>query len=257
MIRQHKTWRIHAEKCVDSTNSEAARLIDAGELESAPALAVTAEMQTAGKGRTERAWHSPADGGLWFSLALVPPKEPEHLAQITLLAAVAVAEAVAEETGIRLGIKWPNDLLHEGRKVCGILTETRPREKESLPVIIGIGLNVNQDAGGFPGELAATATSLRMIAGVPQQRETIFHSILDKFHTWYELWLANGFEPVRQTWISASCTLRRPLSWEENGRRRAGVAVDLETDGSLRVCMDDGGIHRLNAGEIRFLRTAQ
>lgn len=260
MERQHGTWRIVERECVDSTNSEAGRLVDAGELAAHPALAVVARRQTAGKGRAERAWHSPAGGGLWFSLAIAPRKEPEHLAQITLLAAVAVAEAVTEETGVALGIKWPNDLLYGDRKVCGILTETRPAADDdgaaSVPVIVGIGLNVNQNEGDFPPELCDTATSLAVAAGKSLDGMRIFHKILEKFHTWYELWLAEGFEPVRQKWIGSSCTMRRLLSWEEGGKRRSGTAVDLETDGSLRVCMDDGAIHLLNAGEIRFLRAS-
>ena len=254
----HGIWRIYAKDCVDSTNDEAARLVAGGNTGSAP-IAVIAAQQTAGKGRTGRSWHSPAEGGLWFSLVVTPDKEPAHLSQITLLAAVAVAEAVEEVTGVAPGIKWPNDLLHEGKKLCGILTQTAPvdAQDEALPVIVGIGLNVAGKAEDFPPDLKDCATSLSAITGVAQDGQKIFLKILDKFHAWYELWLAEGFAPVRQKWIDASCTMNRTLSWEEGGARRIGKAVDLETDGSLRVCMDDGAIHRLNAGEIRFLRAAQ
>lgn len=268
MLHQNIGWRIHKVQSVDSTNSEAERLIRSLGINDAHQLAVVADMQTSGKGRRERNWFSPPGAGLWCSVALVPEIQIEHLAQLTLVAAVAVSDAVEALTGARLGIKWPNDLLHEGKKVCGILTETVPlpqgddeSDTERTPVVIGIGVNLNQREGDFPAELRDAATSLALIGKLPEgrtvSRDIIFTGILEKLHTWYELWMAEGFEPVRQRWINRSCTMNRLLSWEEGGKRMMGTAVDLEPDGSLRVCMQDGAIHRLNAGEIRFLRPAQ
>lgn len=267
MLHQNMGWRIYKVQSVDSTNNEAERLIRSLGINDAHQLAVVADTQTSGKGRRERNWLSPSGVGLWCSLAVVPKIQIENLAQLTLVAAVAVAEAIEAQTGARVGIKWPNDILHEGKKICGILTETVPLpqgndecDTECVPVVVGIGVNLNQRAGDFPPELADVATSLAMIANMPEghlvSRDTVFTGILEKFHTWYERWLAEGFAPVRQQWIDKSCTMNRLLSWEESGERMMGTAVDLEPDGSLRVCMKDGAIHRLNAGEIRFLRPA-
>ena len=170
MLHQNIGWRIYKVQSVDSTNSEAERLIRSLGINDAHQLAVVADMQTSGKGRRERNWFSPPGAGLWCSAALVPEIQIEHLAQLTLVAAVAVSDAVEALTGARLGIKWPNDLLHEGKKVCGILTETVPlpqgddeSDTERTPVVIGIGVNLNQREEDFPAELRDAATSLALI----------------------------------------------------------------------------------------------
>lgn len=269
MLHGNMGWRIYTMQSVDSTNTEAERLIRSLGINDTHQLAVVADRQTSGKGRCrERNWFSPSGFGLWCSLVLVPEIQSESLAQLTLVAAVAVAEAVEEETGVHLGIKWPNDLLYNGQKVCGILTEAVPLpqgdfecDTERMPVVVGIGVNLNQREGDFPSELQGSATSLAMIKELPEgqsvSRDSVFTGILKRFHTWYELWMTEGFAPVRQKWINLSCTMNRALCWEESGKYMEGTAVDLDPDGSLRVCMKDGAIHRLNAGEIRFLRPAQ
>jgi len=267
MLQQKCGWRIRKMESVDSTNREAERLVRTLGGKEAHCVAVIADMQTEGRGRYERNWFSPPKLGLWCSAILVPEVSMEDLSQVTLVAAVAVAQAVQELTGVQLGIKWPNDLLYEGRKVCGILTETVPLPQGDMeddagrqPVVVGIGLNVHQKTCDFPPELREDATSLALAARLhgarPVSRESVFTGILEKLHTWYELWKAEGFAPIRESWIAQSCTMNRLLSWEEGGKRMEGTAVDLEPDGSLRVCMQDGAIHRLNAGEIRFLRPA-
>ncbi len=124
-----------------------------------------AERQTAGRGRLGRTWHSPAGQNLYCSIVLRPPLAPAAVPQLGLVVGVAVADAVAEATGLRPAIKWPNDVLLGGRKVCGILTEMEAEVERVHHVIAGIGVNLNLEARAFPRELRRKATSLRIATG--------------------------------------------------------------------------------------------
>lgn len=153
---------VEAHEVIGSTNERAKELARQGAPEG---LLVTAEQQTAGKGRLGRPWQTPAGRALALSLLLRPLIPPTLAPRLTLVAAVAVAEAVRAETGLPVGIKWPNDLQIAGRKLCGILTEMEAEIEQVRFVVLGIGLNVNQTLAEFPPELRETATSLRLALG--------------------------------------------------------------------------------------------
>ncbi|BCV20099.1 bifunctional ligase/repressor BirA [Moorella sp. Hama-1] len=232
---------------VGSTNQVAKELADGGAPEG---TVVIADCQTGGRGRRGRNWLSPARKGIWFSVILRPRVAPVQAPQLTLLAAVAVTAAVRERTGLPLGIKWPNDLLAGGRKVCGILTEIKAEIDVVEYIVLGVGLNANLEAGDFSPEVRPLATSLYLETGRPVERLPLFRRILYGLEKWYERWQEEGFAPVRNAWKEASVTLGREVqvnSWREIFQ---GVATDIDDEGALLVRDAGGQLRRFNSGEV-------
>ncbi len=232
---------------VGSTNQVAKELADAGKPEG---TTVIAEFQTSGRGRRGRTWISPPYKGIGFSIILRPRVVPAQTPQLTLMAAVAVAAAIREFTGLPPGIKWPNDLLAGERKLCGILTEIKAEIDALEYVVLGIGLNVNLEADDFSPDFRQAATSIYLELGYKVERLPLFQRILYRLEKWYETWQERGFEPVRQAWKEANVTLGRQVradSWQETF---TGVAVDIDSQGALLVRGPGGEIRRFYAGEI-------
>jgi BirA family biotin operon repressor/biotin-[acetyl-CoA-carboxylase] ligase len=230
------------ERC-GSTNDEAAAWARAG----APHGAlVVAEAQSAGRGRLRRAWHSPPGENLYFSTVLRPAIAPQLAPPLTLLAAVALAEAVAAH-GATPALKWPNDLLLDGKKAAGILTEMATAAGAIQHVIVGIGVNIN--ARTFPPELPA-ATSLALALGRTVDRTRFAAALCDHLERWYERFLVEGAAPVVAAWRARSPLLGRPVEVDSAGERLRGIAEDIDPDGALRLRLADGRTHRVLAGEI-------
>lgn len=241
-ISKH-AWVLRALDTVDSTQAEVARLARAGAPEG---TVITALHQTAGRGRWTRSWWDAPGESLLLSLLLRPPVPPAQAPQLTLVAAVAVVDAVREAAGVAARIRWPNDVLANGLKLCGILAEASSGADGRLQhVVLGIGININQTA--FPPEIAGRATSLRALTGAPQDRAAVLGALLDALRRWYETYLAAGLGPVREAWCRASLTLGERVTAPGG---LAGLAVDLDQDGALLVRGDDGSLHRLSSGEI-------
>ncbi|MFC4768962.1 biotin--[acetyl-CoA-carboxylase] ligase [Effusibacillus consociatus] len=225
-------------KVVDSTNVVAAKLADEGEPEG---TLVISDQQTGGKGRRGRPWFSPPGTGIWMSLVLRPQLPMAHAPQLTLVAAVAVSQALTEVTGSQAGIKWPNDILFDDRKCCGILTEMNMESEEITSVILGIGINVNQVRSDFPEEIQGIATSLREITGHPIPRASVVQRILEKFETLYDQYVENGsFACIRDQWKKQSITLGRHVSAATSRGIITGVAVDIDEMGALVVETEQG-----------------
>ena len=166
--------RVYRYETVGSTNTELMALARQG---AAEGTVVLAGQQTAGRGRMGRSFQSPAGLGLWMSVLLRPTCPPERLPPVTALTAAACAGAIREVRGAEVGVKWPNDLVLDGRKLCGILTELESGG-EGLALVIGIGLNVSQRREDFPPELRETAGSLAMLTGREVPREALAGAIL-------------------------------------------------------------------------------
>ncbi|MGB9662045.1 MAG: biotin--[acetyl-CoA-carboxylase] ligase [Moorellaceae bacterium] len=232
---------------VGSTNQVAKELADAGAPEGA---VVVAERQTSGRGRLGRFWLSPAGKGIWVSLILRPRVSPMQLPQLSLLAAVAVKESIEEATGLRPGIKWPNDLLLRERKVAGILTEMRAEIDTTQYVVLGIGINVNLEREDFTPELESQATSLRLEAGREVARLSLLNALLCRLEYWYERWLEEGFSPVRAAWKEASITLGRQVKVIASDKVYLGVARDIDGEGALVMEEAAGGLRRFTYGEV-------
>ena len=166
---------------IDSTNNEIRRMAENGAPDGTLAIA---EIQTAGKGRTGRAWTSPRGSGIWMSFLLRPDFAPEYASMLTLVAAMAVEKGIREQTGLDCQIKWPNDIVLNGRKICGILTEMSTEEDSIRYVVVGIGINVNTK--DFSEEISKTATSLAIETGHLVRRAPLVASILKAWEGFYE-----------------------------------------------------------------------
>lgn len=165
---------------VDSTNNIIRKLAMEGEKEG---TVVVAEIQTAGKGRRGKSWQSPKGTGIWFSILLRPNITPPETPLLTLLAGLAVCRAIRKHTNLKAEIKWPNDILISGKKICGILTELDAEMESVHFVITGIGINVNIES--FPKELQQTATSLKIEKGECISRKKILKAVIEEFEEIY------------------------------------------------------------------------
>jgi len=238
---------------VGSTNQVAKELAEKGAPEG---TAIVAEEQTGGRGRLGRGWLSPAGKGIWLSLILRPRVAPWQIPQLSLLAAVGVVSAIEESTGLKVGIKWPNDILSSGKKLCGILTEMRAEVEIIQYVILGIGLNVNLDIEDFPEDLRPLSTSLKIELGKEVPRLPLLKSLLYHLEKGYEVWEKEGFSSIRESWKKANVTLGRPVRIEAGRKVFEGVAVDIDEEGGLWVKGADGNLERFTYGEVSLRNLA-
>jgi BirA family biotin operon repressor/biotin-[acetyl-CoA-carboxylase] ligase len=212
--------------------------------------AVIAERQLAGKGRRGKGWSSDTNKGIWMSLILRPDFSPQLAPRLTFVAAVAVIRAVEKITGIKLELKWPNDVYCRGKKVAGILTEMKAELDLIDYVVIGIGLNVNQRAEDFNQELKEIATSLEIIAEKKVNRQELVVGILKEFTFWYKLFGCDGFAPVLKEWKEWDITIGKQVIVTEQTRQYPGVAKGIDEEGNLLVEDDLGKTHRIYSGEV-------
>lgn len=240
--------KLHWHERIGSTNAEAARLAQQGAPEG---TVVIADEQTAGRGRLGRQWHSPPGTGLWLSLVLRPAVPPAACAGMTLTAGVAVAVAIERVTGLAPRIKWPNDVLIGGRKVCGILTEISAEWERVHHLIVGIGINVNQTEADWPPELQNRATSLRLASGAPVSRHALCAALLDELSRRYPAFQQHGFAAARADWLARSSVIGKPVAARSvGGTMTTGTAEDVDSDGALLIRQPDGSVARVSSGEV-------
>ncbi len=232
-----------------STNAEAKRIAPWAE----DGTVVVAEIQTGGRGRMERAWHSPR-GGVWMSVILKPKIPPSLAPRVNMAAAVAAARALWGLYGLEVEIKWPNDLLVRGKKICGILTEIGA-EIDSLDyAVVGIGINANIDPALFPEEWRATSISGEL--GREVRRVELIQRVLEELERACEE-MAMSFDRIYQDWRGRSATFGRRVRIVTRNGEFEGSAVVLEADGALLVRRDDGRRERVIAGDCVHLRPAE
>ena len=233
---------------LDSTNNEIKRLsIDQVE----NGLAVIADCQTGGRGRRGRSFLSPAGKGLYLSVLMQPHCSVEELSMLTAWSAVALCRAVERVCGVRPGIKWPNDLVMQGRKLCGVLTELELEAETGLPryVIVGIGTNVLQTEADFGPEVAPIAISLEQALGQAPARTALAKEILramDDLYRDFPQERAQYLEQYRRDCL----TLGRPVTVLRSSGARNGFATGINEDFSLTVRWEDGTEEALSAGEV-------
>lgn len=232
---------------VSSTADLAKELVRKGAREGS---LVVAEEQTGGKGRLGRKWCSPKYRGILFSLILYPTTSPAEAARVTMIAAVAIAAAIRRETGIAAGIKWPNDLLVNGKKICGILAEMSAEIDKINYLVVSAGINANHDREDFPPDVRGTATSLKMEAAGTVSRVKLLQASLTEFERWYRVWLTEGFRPVLAEFKKMSVSLNRPVRIYTLNKTWDGWAEDVDEDGALLLRLPDGEIQRLVSGEV-------
>jgi BirA family transcriptional regulator, biotin operon repressor / biotin---[acetyl-CoA-carboxylase] ligase len=231
-----------------STNDRALELAAGG---AAEGTVVAAESQSAGRGRSKRSWLSKNAANLLFSLVLRPDWPLEQAPLITLLAAVAVARAIRAETGLPAVIKWPNDVLIQGHKVCGILTEMRAQADLIEFIICGIGVNVNAAPAGA---LRTPATSLAALAGRPVPRLPLLRRILSEMETLYLATRRQGPAGILEHWETLSCMNGAPVSVETaTGEKIEGTALGVDETGALLVRLEGGVTRRFFSGEVSLI----
>lgn len=244
---------VHSFDITDSTNLRADELAR----QNAPeGTLVVCEMQSAGKGRLNRKWHSPRQTGVYASLILRPKVDPASTPGVSLLMAAAIVTAVRDIADIPAQIKWPNDVLISGRKTAGILADLITDSREVSHLILGLGVNVNQTESDFPAEIAEKATSIRIATGRPLNRVRLLQHILMDFEKRYFNFLANGLVAELPTLKALSSVLSKRISFEYEGARMEGTAVDFDSNGMLVVDVD-GRIFNLAAGEISLAEAYQ
>lgn len=239
--------RVHLYDEVRSTQDVLRELAEQGAPEG---TLVIAEQQTQGRGRMGRHWVSPSGKGVWMSLLLRPSLPMQRTPQLTLLAAVALSRAVARVVPLEIGIKWPNDLLVDGRKISGILLESAAEDERIRYVVAGMGVSVNLETEDFPPEVLEKAISLRMAAGHPVDRTSLIAAALEEFERLYELYAAEGFEPIRALWEAHAVTLGKRTSLHTPQGLIEGVPVGLDELGGLRVKLDDGSLKTVYSAEV-------
>ncbi len=228
-----------------STNDEAWRLIDKG---ADDGLVVLAEYQSAGRGRLGRTWESPRGASLLASVVLISRHDELTGGDLGLIAAVAVVDAVTSTTDVTPAIKWPNDILVEGRKLGGILIESRRRDTAAA-FVVGIGLNCLQQHGHLTGELASLATSLDLESTGPIDRTALAVALLTELDRWLAEPAAWTDGDLRRAWLARAEPMGQRIRLRHAGKVYCGSMVDLDPTAALVVRLDEGGVRVFNAAE--------
>lgn len=235
---------------VESTQDLAKQMALSGEPEG---TAIMALRQTRGRGRLGRTWISPPGANVALSMILRPHLAPTEAALLGLMASIAVAQTVEAAGVSRVGLRWPNDVLVDGKKIAGILPEAVLDDMAIRFVIIGIGLNVNSRSSDFPTDLLTPATSLFTCTGKTSELENVARSLMDRMDSLYQRAKYEG------------CGFIPPL-WEQRWQHRsvrlthegaAGIGIGIDTDGALLLRLDDGRIQRVTSGEVVTTKPCQ
>jgi BirA family biotin operon repressor/biotin-[acetyl-CoA-carboxylase] ligase len=213
-------------------------------------VVVFAESQSKGRGRLGRKWISPARKGLWFSVLLRPDLRPQEATQLTVASATALRRAIAANTGLKAKIKWPNDILINGKKVSGILTELTAELDRVKHIILGIGVDANFTAAEFPAELRKIATSLKIETGKAITRSDLAVRILRELDDDYARVCAGRFESVADEWEEHCGTIGQPVTVQAGERKIHGRAESLDDDGALLLRTEHGTLERVTGGDV-------
>ena len=231
---------------IDSTNNRAK---EAGDNKAPQGTLFVADMQVAGKGRRGRVWQSPAGSSIYMTILLYPEISPLKAPQLTLVMAIAVAEGIKEVTGLDTKIKWPNDIVVNGRKICGILTEMSTEIDYINHVVIGAGINVNQD--DFPEDIRKTASSLKMELGKQVKRSELIAAIMKSFEKDYEIFVkTEDLSGLQELYNSMLVNLDRDVKVLEPGNEYEAHALGINKTGELIVRTAEGEEKEIYAGEV-------
>jgi BirA family biotin operon repressor/biotin-[acetyl-CoA-carboxylase] ligase len=241
---------ISHETC-DSTNQ---LVLDAAKNGAPEGLVVVSEIQTAGRGRQRRLWHSPPGRNLYFSVLLRPQCPQTRLPQLAMVAALALHQAIRKVAPeLDIGLKWPNDLWLQNRKLSGILCECPPQSGDRCAIVVGIGLNVNAQREDFPPELQTTATSLAIAAGHDFDRTTLLAEILNAFDELYIKWLnTNDLKLFLSTWEKADILRGRTIAVQRPTDQLEGTVLGITPTGLLRLEVAGQGEVVISAGDVHL-----
>ncbi len=232
---------------IDSTNNLAKEYAKNNAQEG---LVIVADSQTKGRGRMGKSWHSPSKTGIYLSILLKPNLKHDQLSLITLLAGVSATLTINEFSHQRANLKWPNDILINNKKICGLLCEMTHKQENPIYVVIGIGLNVNQVSEQFPEDLRKTATSLKITNGSPVNRLAIIQSFLTNLDREYHSFLNKGGNSVIKKWCLNTNLFGRTVSIKHGANIIKGTAIRLDKLGRLVLLMDNGHEEAFDSGEV-------
>ena len=238
---------IYVYEQVNSTNDIMKKLAAEGAPEG---TVVVADQQLRGKGRLGRPWVSAPGKGIYFSVLLRPHITPAWAAQLIFVSAVAVCRALRKTTGLQVTIKWPNDLVIAGKKVCGILTELSAEIDMINYVVAGIGINANHEAADFPADIRDKALSLAMAAGRSFRRTDLLLAIFKELDAEYKDYLKSGFAGVLERWKELNSTLGREVTVSCGQDTLRGLARDIDEQGCLLVERADGSVSAVMVGDV-------
>jgi BirA family biotin operon repressor/biotin-[acetyl-CoA-carboxylase] ligase len=230
---------------IGSTNLFAKKLVKEGAEEG---VVVVADVQSDGRGRKNRTWSSP-EGGLWFSIVLYPKISPQRVMLITMASSIAVAQGIEEITGISPVIKWPNDLLINEKKVCGILTEIDAEIDSINYTVVGIGINVNNKP---EKELQKTATTLKQEIGIQVPKVELLKSILKSFDEKYSRLTSGDYDFIRDSWLSYSNIIGKKIQVQDEETVTTGKVTDIDGSGCLILNTKNGNV-RIVSGDVKYL----
>ena len=240
---------IHYFREVDSTNEVAKKLAREGAPEG---TIVIAESQSRGKGRRGKKWVSPL-GGAWLSIILRPNTLPINAPQLTFIAGVAAAKTIKEEYGLDAGIKWPNDVLIDDKKVCGALTEISTEINTIDYIVTGIGIDANIDVNLLPPELKETTTSLKSELNKEISRMILVQKFLGNFEVMYDEFNKGNFQEILRKWRQLSKTIGRQVEIRKGTEFVRGEAVGVNSKGALILELEDGTLKKIISGECRHI----
>ncbi len=231
---------------INSTNVYAKQLIK--EVKPPEGTLIWSDKQLQGKGRLGRTWASAANVGIWMSLILYPKLEPEKISPLTLVAGLAMCQSLREISGLNIKLKWPNDLVVNGKKICGILSEMIMLAEQEVAVVTGIGVNVNTKE--FDTELAY-ATSLLLETGKQFNREVIISKFLSQFECLYEVYNKEGtFLSLRHEYENLCVNMDADVCIHIGDEKFLAKAVSLSDNGNLCVRYEDGRLEEVSSGEV-------
>lgn len=237
----HKNFTIHEFEELKSTNSHAFELANLGKISDREII--LANSQTSGRGRQDRSWSSPL-GNLYFSLILRPNVELEKISQLSFVAIAALQIAVKKLSKNSVQNKWPNDLLIDGKKVSGLLLESKISGKNCEFVILGIGLNINSN----PDNTIFPATNLKDF-GIEISKEEMLKNFLDEFEKIYQNWLNFGFDVIRKLWLQNAFRLKEKITVKPDGKQLEGIFEDFDSEGNLLLKIDEK-IIKISAADV-------
>ena len=243
---------------LESTNTYALQLAEKG---TAHGTVILADCQTSGKGRLGKEWHSPPRMNMYSSVILtVKPMQP-FIAWIPLATGIALAETIEKVAQLKVSLKWPNDILFNGKKLAGILCESSTKGPKGWVVIVGVGLNINSGKDHFPKDLKKTASSLAIQTGQRFDRHSMLATFFSRLESYYERVLASDLPSLHSSYVSRCSTLGRQIQVRLlNGEVIEGFASDIGNEGELRMVPSSQSLHKtptsisIRAGDIIHVR---
>ena len=232
---------------IDSTNDLAKQYLES---DVAEGLVLIADSQTGGRGRMGRSWVSLQGVGIYLSVILKPQIQPSRVPQLTLLAGLATTLAVNEFTRQKARLKWPNDVLLNGKKLCGILCEYHSTQNREAGVIVGIGINVNHTLTDFPDDLKSSATSLRIETGNSIDRLALVRALIGNLDQQYDAYLGNGEQAVIEKWLENSDMAGKKITVTQGKSATHGTALGLDSQGRLLLLSEKGEELAFDSGEV-------